>query len=753
MSQAKPRPLSLQGRGEGEGGAARPATALLRVALLGILVAAVLSASLLPASSSLLPGNDHKFILVVVDGVLWPDYLAAGRTLRDLARTGSLGLMNVRAVPPVSPEAAYLTIGAGSRAAAPPQAVALQVGEPYQNTTAAAAFESRTGAIAPNGGAVYLGIGAAIRVNSSRERHYICRPGLLGSALAGAGITVACIGNADLAAQPRREIVTLAMDEEGMVPLAVVDSRVSRFAPAFAPGMETDSDALLQAFDRVAAKAQFIAVETGDTARLAAVEPDLLPALVAQERRRILLRVDRFLDGLVRRAAGKPWQILIISPTPHPDPNHAAEAMTPIILTGWQAGPGLLTSASTRTPGVVTNTDLAPTILRFFGIQPPADAFGRPVTVVPRTPGAALSSVLSLDSAINAADRSRPIVLNALAALTTIILCVAALALLLNDRAPRSLAAVLRGLSLAIIASPLALLLMGLRVPRGMPGAALGALALTIILALIASFSRRGWVWISLVTSALVVLDLFFGQGMLQRSLLGYSPSVGSRYYGLGNEYGGVLLASVTLGVLALFRAETPRRWQRLSVGLVFLAAAVATGHPAAGANLGMAAACAIGFGAALALMAPGGVSSRRVIAVVVAAILIVGIIVGADLLRGGGASHIGRAVASVRAGGWEALGDIVARRTTRNWTLTQRSAWSGPTIAGLAVLAVALLAAPRRVRGGLAGRRALLAAFGGLAVGAVAAYVLNDSGIVAAALAVSYAAAALTYISFCEPV
>jgi hypothetical protein len=723
----------------------------VRVAVVLLAAVAAVWSSLLPASASPLP--NQKFILVVIDRVLWPDYAEApAPALRELCRTGALGLMNVRTVLPIAPEATYLSIGASSRAAAPLQPLALQVGEQFQDIDAGAAFQGRTGLAPPPGGAVYLSIGAAIRDNQPEQRHYICQPGLLGAALAQARITVAAIGNADLPLRPRREIVALAMDERGVVPVAAVDSRVDRAAAGSATGLQTNSDALLKAFDRVAAKAQFVAVETGDTSRLAEVESEMMPDLVVRERRKAILRVDGFLRGLLRRATGKPWQIIIVSPTPRLDPARTPDAMTPMILAGWQVKPGLLSSPSTRTPGEVTNTDLAPTILRFFGAQPPAEVFGRPITILPREPGEALPALLRLDAQISAADRSRPIILDTLAALMSAVLFMATFGLLLDDRAPRALATALRGLSLAMMASLLALLLAGAHVAASTALAAIGVLALTIAIGAIVSLRGRGWLWLAGITSALVVLDSVSGQHLLRGSLMGYSPAVGSRYYGMGNEYGGVMMAAVPLALLGWFAAgATPRRWQRLAITAAFLVAAVMVGHPAAGANLGIALSCAIGYGAALALLAPGGVSWRRVLGILGAAVAVVALIVAADLLRGGAESHIGRSATQIETGGWSAFIDIVGRRALRNWMLTQHSAWGAPAILGFAVLAVAVIAAPRRVKAVCAGRRALIAAFGGIAIGAAAAYVLEDSGIVVAALALCYAAAALTYLSFRE--
>ena len=110
----------------------------------------------------------------------------------------------------------------------------------------------------------------------------------------------------------------------------------------------------------------------------------------------------------------------------------------------------------------------------------------------------------------------------------------------------------LRGLALCIIAAPLAFLLIAIAPPRALAGVLIWMAALSVVIAAVASTRRRGWVWIALLTGGLITGDVLFHGGLISGSVLGYSPAIGARYYGLGNEYGGVLLAAIPLGLLGL---------------------------------------------------------------------------------------------------------------------------------------------------------------------------------------------------------
>jgi hypothetical protein len=111
-------------------------------------------------------------------------------------------------------------------------------------------------------------------------------------------------------------------------------------------------------------------------------------------------------------------------------------------------------------------------------------------------------------------------------------------------------------------------------------------------------------------------------------------------------------------------------------------------------------------------------------------------------------ASHIGRWVASVQSEGWQAVYQVLARKVSMNWLLLRVSVWTDVAAAALGVLAVAVAARPPRVLAVLREQAWLSAALVACLVGSAGALVLNDSGIVAASLALLYGAGTLAYLS-----
>jgi len=260
---------------------------------------------------------------------------------------------------------------------------------------------------------------------------------------------------------------------------------------------------------------------------------------------------------------------------------------------------------------------------------------------------------------------------------------------------------------------------------------------------------RAGHVVPSLALVALLMYDLVRGQGMLQWSPFSYSPASGARFYGLGNEYGGALLGAALIAFSALL---LPRGrsggLERLIVGATLGGMAVIIGFPNFGANLGMALACAVGFATFLLYVWYAKPTWRDTMPILLLALVAAAGAAAADIFaHGRDASHIGRLAALVKAEGWQPIVETATRKVALNWTLLRVSAWADVATAALIVFGVALIARPRALLAGSASFPWLTPAVVACLVGSLAAAVLNDSGVVAAGVALFYGAGALAYV------
>ena len=114
----------------------------------------------------------------------------------------------------------------------------------------------------------------------------------------------------------------------------------------------------------------------------------------------------------------------------------------------------------------------------------------------------------------------------------------------------------INSLLLGLLTVPLLLLYLPLdrfALPLAMVLTVISAVILVIILQVFCKHIIARFAAIAVATSVSLVIDVLRDARLMKVSVLGYDPISGARYYGLGNEYMGVLVGSAILGVVALF--------------------------------------------------------------------------------------------------------------------------------------------------------------------------------------------------------
>ena len=381
---------------------------------------------------------------------------------------------------------------------------------------------------------------------------------------------------------------------------------------------------------------------------------------------------------------------------------------------------GNLTSDSTRLDGYVLSTDVAPTILDWFGIEIPAEMSGQPIRSEGAVdPGAAvrLGSRLSVIS-----ERRGPVI--GLSLLVWLI----ALGLVAAGTRGAAARAGVRVVGLAVIYLPLTLLVAAAIDPGErveMLLALLGAPAL----AALTLRTLDGYRALAVASAATVFaygLDVVVGSPLTSLSLLGPNPGLGVRFYGIGNELEALLavlvVAGTGAGLSGFGRRVTPR-----AAAIVFLAvgslAAIVFAAGRFGADVG--AAIVLPLGAAVAAASIAASRRRSALLVVALPFVALGLLALADLISGAD-SHFTRSV--LDAGGFGDLGDVAQRRLELS-----ANSFSRPIVFVFLPLIVALaaLAVARRQRLAvwLDGRPEMRAGLIGAVAATVVGTLANDSG------------------------
>ncbi len=440
--------------------------------------------------------------------------------------------------------------------------------------------------------------------------------------------------------------------------------------------------------------------------------------------------------------------VLVVSPESPEFAGPKDRVLGPVIRyeAGGTGAIGLLTSASTRWPGLLTAADLAPSVLSWFGegaSAKPDEMSGRAAEVVAVSGG--LERLDELDRMLTDRYRLRFAAVTWYRAYGGGVLA-AALAFglwwwpgLKRLGAP-ALAAALG--SIGLLLAPV----VGLdRAAVHLVTAAgiAGALALASARA---SRPAAGLAAAMLLGSALIVLDVVLGSPLMRRSTMGFGVMFGSRFYGIGNEYMGFLGAMTVIGLGALVQAAP--RARRLAA-VLGAGVVLAIGAPWWGANWGGAFAAAAGLVAWWLIGA--GKSWPKSLAMGAAVLAVSALIpLALDLVRPAAArTHIGASGAALLAGDLGAVADTIQRKVALNWGLLV--CYRLEFLLGILLFAAVMWALLRRggaARRGLERQPCLGAGIFGAVALAVVAMMVNDSGVVAAAAALGVAVSATIFVA-----
>ncbi|MBO7393372.1 MAG: hypothetical protein J6U98_04125 [Abditibacteriota bacterium] len=649
--------------------------------------------------------------------------LLSSPAMSSFLKSSSAGIMNVKTgKTPKDTErwAAALTFGSGKPAIGEEGFMPASPEDTLEGGITAEEFRSFTV------GGKTAGEVVAPSVISLRRRNetsgYRAMPGALGKLLSANNVKRTFIGNCDTLSEKHREDVAACFDDSGCVDFGTVsDPNLLIKDPASPCGLKTNIDFTVAEAEKYFAESGLVVIDFGDFARLARIAPDCAPKRaetvakkISADLAELLEKTDSLLDE------GDTLMLAV-----HALPNDETGELLGLLAVkgpGFEKG-GLLYSPSTRRKGVVTLNDCAPTVAKTFGTEDGSFS-GRPLTSVKSGDSAKFLRAANREAKLQAENRA---VMRFSAFAQMFLMIIAAVSLLCGFKYRDKIK------NTALLPPVMALTLLWLpkiitagAVLSGTVFAALSLALLFVLLKVCGSFLRALFV-VSVAIICSVAFDLVFLRQLLASSPGGYYITVGGRYYGIGNEFMGSML-----GAAAVVIACAAGRLKRKSAGVLFsgaLSAAVFVliGLSVFGANVGGSIAAAV-FGTAATLTLSGFKPSKKLFALGgVICLLLIAFVFAFDALRGSGSrSHAGMLASAAAHGNRGEVFGVFLRKFTANMRLSLVSPWTKVVIAG------ALCSAALRKKAGtlsLPMKSALCATV----VGSVAAFLFNDSGIIAA--------------------
>ncbi len=717
-------------------------------------------------------GEKPKAYVLVIDELTWDNLLDERYpALRQVVSHGAVGLMTTRTAGATTAPNAAVTIGSSGRAlgvdsmnlafdkdtvvralASDGSGEELFVSEEYGKG------QESTGPVQP-AAEVYrrrMGISASGQVLNLAAREIQVRnlgsqfgvtPGSLGQALSDGGVVTAYVGNSDIDS-PVRHLSALFMDTSGQIPLGAVDL-VPTQDVVFPFGVRADYELVWEKVRSFVGQADLIAIELGDLTRVNRVAGQYTPQQLSLLRHLALAHMDRFVSRLLASIGPSDYMTILV-PSPASRRMREGDSLVPFVLYQPSQSGGILSSPSTRWPGLVTNLDVGPTLLSLFGLPVPETMYGRPAIVAPSND--AVAEVISLRDRIVATSRQRNSILRQLVYVNIGLYVAGTLFILLGDL-PRWFGRIISFMLPAAMSMPLALLLLPLIGSTSPQTALVWSILISTLTAALAWLIGRQPVrlaaLLALATTAAVLADTLTGSYLIRNSILGYDPMGGARFYGIGNEYMGVLVGAVIVGVAPLLDIFPHRRRQlQVAAAMLFGVVAVAISLPVFGANVGGGITAAAGFSLTLFLLLGYRLGWRQV---AVVALLPVALICANTIidtwLSDTGVSHLGQAVSAVGQRGLAEAYTIIVRKVSMNLKLFRYSVWTKALLVALGVIAW-FSYRPSRLMLRIKERYGYLVnGFAGATAAATTALLFNDSGVVAAALVLNFTASVILFL------
>lgn len=693
------------------------------------------------------PPAGNSLIVVLIPSLKLED-LSAYANLQRLAQTSAVGLMNSSNAGVRRITSAYLTMSAGAKAACPDREgkLGLQINETIDNLQAKDVYERFLGETVADTGIILPYFQSIINANSNGVT-----PGLLGETLKQAKIPFLFMGNHDLPQTIARPGLLLVADTAGRVEEGYVDEQTYLLSP-YSPTYYTSNYPFL--WEKTCAflskQNGIVFLDLADLVRLDTQADRLSPAVYEGARRKLLAEMDTFLGNLLNLIEDSQASLLLVTPYPDRDSLLLGNTLTPVIYRTPAGSSGLLSSSSTKRPGIITNLDIGPAILQWAQVAQPPAFIGAPFKLSPQP--RPLDYLTEQLSGIIVNYQQRPFLLKGYVLLQIIVvLSVITLILLRHPLLGR-----LSPLLLALTTGPLLFLLLPL-----LPGNSL--YLRTVVLCAAAIFAvylleiRKNVIntlaLLYLLTAGSIAADLLLGAPLMKTSILGYDAISGSRFYGLGNEYMGVLLGSSLIGISLLVETLTgkyPRHtWVILGSVSVILAGLICLlAAPQWGTNVGGAFSF-VGSTLLLLLLFYGKkITLRTYSTIALSCAASVALLFLIDLHRPVEVqSHIGLTARLLQEQGLTALLPIISRKVSMNIKLLQYSLWTRVFLTFLGASALIFYRPPGMLKEIFTEYPYLKAGFIAGLSGSFLALLANDSGIVAAATSSIFVVPTLLYL------
>ncbi len=704
-----------------------------------------------PTVEALTDYEDKKALIMVMDYIDINDLAVASTpNIDNLLKDSGIGLMNIRAKNRY-PSSAYMSIAVGYRVGTINRAeLSFNIDEPVHNfpniyegyqhyLTAGEFYQLFTGTNPTTARIVNL-FSENIKKNS-----LLYNPpyemGQIGKIARDNNIALAVIGNADTRDTLNRNIAILGMDENGVVYKGDVSSNTTTFDPLVAGGIKSNHEVIAEKFKDLFSVAQIIIVDLGDTTRVEMSRFTTSDEIVFQQRQAAIERNDDLIGKLITQVDLNNTMVIIITPNPHKEMlSDNNFGLAPVIIHEPAKPAGLLTSSTTRRSGLITNADILPTIFSFFAAD--FSANGSQVSVIEEDNSLQkLGANLKLYQNLRANRKPLHLLYIGLILLTFALALWAWHAKYWTNN-------FLDILVYSILLIPISWLFLSATNYESL----IVSILLTLLSSLVISWALSLFLKpahiifiITGITAILLTIDCFTNSKLMLLSPLGSDAIAGGRYYGIGNDFMGILLAASVIFISILVNKVNINTYLKTFLGFIFLLfISLAIGHPSYGANVGGLITSLVTAGVFILFMTNRRISLRTL--AIIGVLAIVGVIGVArlDYLLSSSPSHAGKAINSLLTGGYQVFFSIVKTKLTILANTLFTSSWSILMLIFIAFLLYVWLKGRETLALMAVKTPSIMNSIRILIISGITVFIVNDTGVIAFALILTYISALL---------
>lgn len=688
--------------------------------------------------------SEKKFIVFLVNKTDFEDIESMPFT-KGLAEKYAIGLMNTRAQGSSNDYSGALTLGSGTRAEASyytSRSVEL-------NKDNFSVYQRRTGYDNKYKEVANLDIARLKETNSKNNFNPII--GALGNSLNLNDKKVTVLGNSDTDERKVRLGVLMGMNEYGLVDYGSIEADINIEDPNYPYGLRTDYELMIKSFEESVKKSDLIILELGDLYRLEKYKSNLTSDMYEKHRLKVLGDIDSFISKIFNSVDQENTRIMFLSPTTSYKASSSGKKLTPIILAGSEISEGILSSDTTRREGIVGNVDIAPCIAVNFGSN--TNYFtGKPLYILEKQDKISYIKELYENTAF--VYKNRLPVLFTFAIYEIIVSFLAFIVIQLAGKYKLKFYRAFEYFLLANMAIPVALLLLPLLKAVNIYDAYIKIIILTIFIIFISTYIRKepidSIIFLSGLTCILLTLDVILDSRLIKMSFLGYDPIIGARYYGIGNEFMGILVGASLVFVMSLL--DRYKINKNISI-IIFAIIVFIIGFPKLGANVGGTITAVFAFMFVSLRLYNSKLKFTHYIYILTSICVLICLIALVDLYLLKSNSHLANAIKQINNGGVNVIYSIIKRKISMNLKVFSVTIWSKVLVSSLIFLSI-LFYRPFGIAKKIFSKyKNLSIGLLGILIACIVSFLVNDSGVVASATSIIFLAISLMYLIFTEVV